>query len=255
MVELEYSVLCKRPGWRVGAATQPGTDAFFREQFGTLFQEPAVQPLFDAPSARIKAAFERGKGGEPSVRVPMTLAVVSGTILYGADVQALGSFTGRYADCATNGVGLVTISKNTIGQHTQYNVVGRPKLDSKTLEQICTNGGDWFDSTAATDGMDPEEAFQAYAEDVLGASTGMAALVAARDTKFAALIPALRAGAGTDGFTAARDLLVLVVTAVVLMAVRQARADGDDGEDDDWDAGDGSGTVPAGDGPGDVSSD
>ena len=65
----------------------------------------------------------------------------------------------------------------------------------------------------------------AYAEDLLGASTGTNALVAARDTKFEALIPPLHTGTGTAGFTNTRDVLVLVVTAVVLMAVRQARAD------------------------------
>ena len=253
-VELKYTVLCKRPDWRVGAATQPGTDEFFEEQFGTLFKEPTVGPLFDPPSARIKAAFERGKGVEPSVRVPMKLAVVTGTILYAADVQALRDFSGRYASCATNGVGLVQIAKHTIGQHTQYTVAGRPKLDSKTLEQICTNGGDWC-GDVTTDGItDPAEAFEAYAEDLLGASIGMDALVAARDTKFAALIPPLRNGTGTEGFTNARDVLVLVVTAVVLMAVRQARANVDDGEDEDWDAGGGSDAV-AGGGAGAVSSD
>ena len=74
----------------------------------------------------------------------------------------------------------------------------------------------------------------------------MAALVAARDTKFEVLIPPLRTGTGTEGFTNARDVLhvVLVVTAVVLMAVRQARAD--DGEDEDWDAGGGSDVAAAG---------
>ena len=82
----------------------------------------------------------------------------------------------------------------------------------------------------------------------------MDALVAARDTKFEVLIPALRTGTGTEGFTNARDVLVLVVTAVVLMAVRQARADVDDGEDEDWDAGGGSDAV-AGGGAGAVSSD
>ena len=117
-----------------------------------------------------------------------------------------------------------------------------------------TNGGDWC-GDATTNGItDPAEAFEAYAEDLLGASTGMDALVAARDTKFEVLIPALRTGTGTEGFTNARDVLVLVVTAVVPMAVRQARADVDDGEDEDWDAGGGSDAV-AGGGAGAVSSD
>ena len=65
---------------------------------------PALDPLFDEPKKAIKLAFDRGRGGEPVIEVPMELAVAKGTALSVDDTKALRDFTGRYDDCGSNGV-------------------------------------------------------------------------------------------------------------------------------------------------------
>ena len=50
-VALEFSVLRTRPPWREGPAPTTGTAAFFREQFGRVYDAAALAPLLPAPQA------------------------------------------------------------------------------------------------------------------------------------------------------------------------------------------------------------
>jgi hypothetical protein len=243
-VELQYSVMMDRPGWRTGPATVPGTPAFFEEQYGDLCSAAPVEPLFSSASEAIKAAWERGKGVEPTRTVPMQLVVAAGTIMYAADVESLRTFTGeRYARCRTEGVVLVKIARATIAQHTKYMLRSHNKLDSKTVEEVATNGGGWTTSddtepsTATATDLDPEDAFRAYVEDVVDSesSTDLDAIVSARASKLQTLFATLTEGPGNDlanpapAFTTARDALVQLLSVVVLSAVSRASSN-DEGD-------------------------
>ena len=115
-VKLLYLVELTRPSSGARAAATPGTDAFFREQFGVIIGAPALDPLFDEPKKAIKLAFDRGRGGEPVIEVPMELAVAKGTALSVGDTKALREFTGRYDDCGSNGVVVKSIVRHTVAQ-------------------------------------------------------------------------------------------------------------------------------------------
>ena len=174
----------------------------------------------------------------------MQLVVAAGTIMYAADVESLRTFTGeRYARCRTEGVVLVKIARATIAQHTKYMLRNHNKLDSKTVEEVATNGGGWTasddtePSTATATDLDTEDAFRAYVEDVVDSesSTDLDAIVSARASKLQALFHALTAGPGSDltnpapAFTAARDALVQLLSVVVLSAVSRASSN-DEGD-------------------------
>ena len=115
-VALEFSVLRTRPPWREGPAPTTGTAAFFREQFGRVYDAEALAPLLPAPKAVIQLAYERGLGGEPLVSVPSMLVVASGTALYAHDARALRDWSGRYSRFKESGVSLAQIVRRTIAQ-------------------------------------------------------------------------------------------------------------------------------------------
>ena len=194
---------------------------------------------------------------EPNTTVPTTLAVANGTVLYVADVQALRTFAGRYEQCKTNGVVLISIARHTIAQHTVCKLKGGPKVESQTLEQVVTNRGEWSgdesDSSragaaggaAAAAGDDASAVFEAYAQAALGATCNVDALVAAHETKLKDLFVDLRAGPGQDdsnplpAFIAARDALTSALTIVVTTAVQRRSNEDEQGEgggggDTDW---------------------
>jgi hypothetical protein len=166
----------------------------------------------------------------------MELVVAHGTALFASDVEALRGFTGRYDGHAENGVQLASIVRLTVAQHTQYRLFGRPKVESQTVEQAATDGGDWSadgpddapdDDEAGADGDVEVVAFRQFLGSLVHEprSVAVEATVAARAQTLLTLFATLRAGrtpATADAFDTARDVAIMVCEATVAGGRRHA---------------------------------
>eukprot|EP01047_Picozoa_sp_COSAG01_P021080 COSAG01_NODE_1212_length_11214_cov_31.716689_4_plen_397_part_00 len=194
----------------------------------------AVAPLFAAPAVDIARAAERGHGVEPLTAVPSSLAVVevegARAVLTTADVQTMRCFTGRFERLRQNGVLLVKVCWATIAQHTRYRLKNNPKIDTKTVAQVATDGG--HDGTIESDVSTDEGRAAAAAAtaslqaalEVLPAATDRAQLMEQRTTKLEALRATLERGeqGGSADFADARTTLLVVVAAVVMRTAAAA---------------------------------
>jgi hypothetical protein len=157
----------------------------------------------------------------------------------GSDVDALRSFSGRYSGDAENGVKLASIVRLTVAQHTQYRLFGRPKVESQTVEQAATDGGDWYEDGPPADeevgAMDQDDedasaqAFRRYLGSLVREPDAEATAITVEDRAetLGELFETLKAGRSpvtADAFDKARGVGFMVCETVVAGASRHAEA-------------------------------
>ena len=106
----------KSQDWRGEGEAEPGTTAFFEQQFGPLYSEGPLDNLFGSVRAAIDAAWNRGHGFEPPTHVPLPTIVPDGTVLHADYVSDLCTFSGRYAEAKEKGMALLEMAKGTFAQ-------------------------------------------------------------------------------------------------------------------------------------------